>query len=425
MERIRQAVIVTTAAPDPGIRVGGLPLLKRTILTLGRAGLTEVLIVAGPAALAFRAEIAGDTAYGRAGITATMVDSIGPSSGEDCVVVGLAHVFDDAAVRAVVDAPGDEGRRPVHAGRSGPDRVVYVGGEILLDALRCHGSLAAAIAALDAADQISDVQLGTSLVARVDTPADRANAQDLLLRSLAKPTDGFVARHLNRRISRLATRALLACPVTPNQMTMVAGAIGFAGVWLVANATWTGMVAGAALIEAQSILDGCDGEIARITFQRTRLGEWLDNVIDDAINIAYAVALGHATAVLLDAPLYRAIGLLTACGFVIYAAVLYADLALVHGSGNPFLFRWWFQKRDAYLQQSLSGGGPRSHLAGLVHAMGRRDLFLLAFLVLCAAKQPHVAVLWYAAVALVSALLASVHVLASAARALGIARSPR
>jgi phosphatidylglycerophosphate synthase len=168
------------------------------------------------------------------------------------------------------------------------------------------------------------------------------------------------------------------------------------------------VIAGAALVQVQSILDGCDGELARLKMQGSRLGEWLDNVIDDAINVVYAVALGHAAAVLLGVPAYRSVGLFAGGGFAIYAAVLYAHLGLVCGRGDPFLFRWWFQKQDTYVGQSLAS----SRVVSVIHAMGRRDLFLFAFLVLCAARQPHVAVLWYAAVALVLAVLAVVHLLA-------------
>ena len=163
---------------------------------------------------------------------------------------------------------------------------------------------------------------------------------------------------------------------------------------------------------AAVILDGCDGGIARLKFQGSKLGEWLDNVLDDTINIAYGVALGHAAAVLLEEPAYRWLGLATGAGYVIYNAVLYAQLWLVHGSGNPFLFRWWFQKQDAYLQQSLAGAGVVARVVGLFHAMGRRNLFLLSFLVLCAVRLPQIAVVWYAAIALVSAVLALIHVVA-------------
>jgi phosphatidylglycerophosphate synthase len=173
---------------------------------------------------------------------------------------------------------------------------------------------------------------------------------------------------------------------------------------------WWTVALGAFLVHVQSVLDGCDGELARLKFQSSRFGEWLDNVLDDTMNIAYGLALGHASAVLFDMPLFRWLGLGTAIGYAIYNAVLYAHLWLVFRRGNPFLFRWWFQRDDAYIQDAL--GGP----VGVVHALGRRDTFLFAFFVLCLLRLPQVATVWYFAIAAISGGLAIAHVLAGGIR---------
>ena len=76
-----------------------------------------------------------------------------------------------------------------------------------------------------------------------------------------------------------------------------------------------------------------------------------------------------------------------------YDGVVYAQLALRHGgTGNPFAFRWWYQKDAAPIATRVSG------VAAVIHALVRRDTFLLAFLFLCLARLPQVAVLWYSIV---------------------------
>ena len=43
----------------------------------------------------------------------------------------------------------------------------------------------------------------------------------------------------------------------------------------------------------QSMLDGCDGELARVRFQQSKLGAWLDTFVDDVLNVLITVAVGH------------------------------------------------------------------------------------------------------------------------------------
>src|SRR5262249_8002197 len=201
-----------------------------------------------------------------------------------------------------------------------------------------------------------------------------------LFGGLRKPVDGPVSRWLNRYLSLAVTRLLLDTKVTPNQMTLVATAFGVAGVAAVFSATWTGVAVGAVLVQAQSILDGCDGEIARLKFQASPFGAWLDNVLDDLVNAAFGLALGVASAELLGQPVWKWLGIFAAAAFCCYYALVYAQLALVHRTGNPFAFRWWFQS-----SADPSAGG---RVAGALRALARRDVFLLGFMVLVLARLP-------------------------------------
>ncbi|HWO22291.1 MAG TPA: NTP transferase domain-containing protein [Kofleriaceae bacterium] len=54
--------------PKPLHRVGGVPLIKRTILTLASAGVTRVVVVTGFMADQIRATVTGDPAYAAAGV---------------------------------------------------------------------------------------------------------------------------------------------------------------------------------------------------------------------------------------------------------------------------------------------------------------------------------------------------------------------
>jgi phosphatidylglycerophosphate synthase len=194
-------------------------------------------------------------------------------------------------------------------------------------------------------------------------------------------------------------------------MSVVAGIVGLCGVLLVLLAQGSlGVLLGAALIDAQSILDGCDGEIARLKFQSSKIGEWIDNGTDDALNVLYCSALGVASARLLGAPALLWIGLAGGAGYAIFMAVLNYQLATVHHSGSPFVFRWWFQPPGADLHATLSGPAATTRLAATFRALGRRDVMLLAFVGLAALQLLQVATVWYALIGLSNGGVAIAHV---------------
>ena len=89
--------------------------------------------------------------------------------------------------------------------------------------------------------------------------------------------DGIVSRYFNRPLSRPAARALRGTALTPNAVTAFTVVLAFATGAMVA-AGWN--IAGGILIQAVSVLDGVDGEIARLKAQTTRFGAVFDAVTD-------------------------------------------------------------------------------------------------------------------------------------------------
>ena len=98
--------------------------------------------------------------------------------------------------------------------------------------------------------------------------------------------DGIVSRYLNRPLSRPAARALRGTPVTPNAVTAFTLVLAVATGLMIA-AGWNAV--GGILIQAVSIIDGVDGELARLKAQATRFGGVFDAVTDryaDAVMLA-------------------------------------------------------------------------------------------------------------------------------------------
>ena len=113
----------------------------------------------------------------------------------------------------------------------------------------------------------------------VVNPEDQLTAERKLDTWLVKPTDGVFAR-MNRRISIPISRQLIKAPITPNMVSLFTLLVSFAsGVYFGLGGYWN-MLFGAVLSVWASILDGCDGEVARIKLQSSDFGCWLETVCD-------------------------------------------------------------------------------------------------------------------------------------------------
>jgi phosphatidylglycerophosphate synthase len=114
---------------------------------------------------------------------------------------------------------------------------------------------------------------------RILTPQQRLSAEHKLDRWLVKPTDGIFAR-MNRRVSVPISRQLIRFPITPNMVSLFTLGVSFiSGVFYAFGGYWN-MLVGAILSVSASILDGCDGEVARLKLQESDFGCWLETVCD-------------------------------------------------------------------------------------------------------------------------------------------------
>ena len=126
----------------------------------------------------------------------------------------------------------------------------------------------------------------------VETPADVPVAEQRLMRSLVKDTDGFMARHVERPISLQISRRLAGTAITPNQMSLISIAVGVCGGPFFLSSRPLMQTIGALLFLAHSILDGCDGELARLKFQQSRWGGVLDFWGDNVVHIVIFACMG-------------------------------------------------------------------------------------------------------------------------------------
>jgi phosphatidylglycerophosphate synthase len=214
---------------------------------------------------------------------------------------------------------------------------------------------------------------------RVVDQASRKRAESAIFAELMRGDLGFVARYLNKPVSFFITRNLLChLPVTPNQVTIGAALVGLAGAVLIASGNYALMVWGFFLAHVQSILDGCDGELARVRFQQTAIGEWLDTLVDDGLNIVTFAALGIGFYRATGSTLYLSAGLAASLMHVAYDWVALSELRR-QGEGGEIIKIRWRLAGGKNLKARMAKKGVTLSLVFIT--MGRRDFYILAFLV--------------------------------------------
>ena len=125
----------------------------------------------------------------------------------------------------------------------------------------------------------------------VDDKSDRKNAELLICNKLKKNTDGPVSQILNRPISLRITKVLLKTGITPNQITIFSTIMGLVGASFFFSGEYFYLILGGIIIHIHSIVDGCDGEVARLKLRQSKYGGWLDSVLDRYVDAAIILGL--------------------------------------------------------------------------------------------------------------------------------------
>jgi CDP-L-myo-inositol myo-inositolphosphotransferase len=127
---------------------------------------------------------------------------------------------------------------------------------------------------------------------------------------------------------------------------------------------------GAFILQCASVLDGVDGELARIRLQKSKVGEWLDTVSDDVSNLLFYAGLSIGAESL---PFWRElvwsarIAILASLGAM---ALYYIELAR-RGTGDFYALKW-----------EDPPPGTRGQVVRLLRSVLKRDFFIFAFLCL-------------------------------------------
>jgi len=149
-------------------------------------------------------------------------------------------------------------------------------------ARECHDtSLSGAVRVLAAEGRARALDVSGYFSIDVDDDAALRRAESVLLANLRdKPNDGPVSRYFNRPLSVRISRWLVSYRITPNQISLFSFLCCVLAAGLFMLGGYSTLLLGGFLAQFASIIDGCDGEVARLKFQSSPYGAWFDAVLD-------------------------------------------------------------------------------------------------------------------------------------------------
>lgn len=100
--------------------------------------------------------------------------------------------------------------------------------------------------------------------------------------------DGFISRHINRKLSEPAARMLARTRLTPNQASW--GAFGIALLSFISFTLGQNIIGGL-LAQLSSVVDGIDGSLARLKGMSSAFGGFLDSVLDRYADILIVLGM--------------------------------------------------------------------------------------------------------------------------------------
>lgn len=377
--RIAAVLAFPTDGAHPLDDLAGLTLVARCVLALQKAGIEEVLLLHSAENNEIAARVQGDP---RVRVRVVPIPCSDRTEALELLPKRSNEPILIAAVEDVVD-PGIYGALR----RADPGNLLGVaawGGEEPAGPFVASFPAELATFAVDGSDlprrlvvagKLAALDIRPRWHAHAGTPEGRNRASFELFEACRKPMDGMISRNINRHISILVSKRLVSTGVTPNQISILTFLLGIAGAWSVAQGGYFWSLLGAFLFQWNSILDGCDGELARVRYQHSKLGQWLDTVFDDVSNVLFygGLAIGAAA--------HSQVRIFVPCGIVAMAATLltmaqyYTELVRL-GSGDFYAIQWGIDKAPR---------GVVAKIVALFERVLKKDFFIFLFLCMAVA----------------------------------------
>jgi phosphatidylglycerophosphate synthase len=294
---VTTAIIVASDRDvSPLTQLGGLSLLKRAVLTARKAGVTTCYILCSHEHDELQRELQQDARVTIPVVWIQPGDDLSTIAQESaCFMFAVHTVFRHPLLQSLSPYASAEKTTVVADAAGSPLLAVLPGvwvGEIVAEL--AQGKSLQETTLLTGSVRVPAEAVAGHFIRRLTARAELGRVEHELLLSLENPRDGQVDTYFNRKLSRPITRWFLRTPLSPNQITVLSCVVGLLGALCFFPGGYWGPLCGALLLQFSVVLDCCDGEVARVKFMESPLGDWLDIVCDTVVSIAIFLGLGVA-----------------------------------------------------------------------------------------------------------------------------------
>jgi CDP-L-myo-inositol myo-inositolphosphotransferase len=198
-------------------------------------------------------------------------------------------------------------------------------------------------------------------------------AEDILFSHVGKTETGWISRNINSKISLPTSRLLVRTPLTPNMISVMINIIGMLSGPFYATGH---PVLGALFLQIATVLDRCDGEVARVKLMETKRGQWVDTISDQVTVLSFLIGVPLGYYSITKNPMAIALGSLNIGIFLFFLAWSFYFLLRYTDSGSLVSY---------FNVDKMIGDKNRSFvhkLIGIVRPMSRRNFYSLGFLIL-------------------------------------------
>ena len=271
------------------IPIFGEPAIKRNFLLLRQLGIKKIIVLGRMDLYERLSDISGlgDFIFCPANIKEDVLEQM--IKGENVLLLKANHVLDKFSLQEVIkrcekDICVLEG--------DGEEPVFIAPKEDLKEIIQTFLDREDTASFIERAKKIKGVA-GLPYVLR--QKKDAKKAEHMLIKALSlekRDTDSFIAKNFDRNISLFFTKRLVHTSVSPNQITLTGMSIGLVGAFLLSFPNYWAQLLGAFLFLFCVIVDGVDGEIARLKLKESMFGHYLDIITDNLVHIAIFVGMG-------------------------------------------------------------------------------------------------------------------------------------
>jgi phosphatidylglycerophosphate synthase len=271
--------------------VAGLPVIQRIVLSALRCGFDRIIVLGNEHTPRLRALFGGDVRSHAVEVT----DKLPAIEGATVALIRSDRLV-TAATLARVTAAGLDGR-PLLFGAAGRHDIALCRSSAL-PGIELHTLTPEATGATWTAlrrGAAERVWLDGEICLPIRDQASVREAEAALCRELrtkSATTDGPLAHWIDRRLSlRISNWLTRHTRVRPNQITLFGTCVGLLAAATLGIGTYWSGVAGTLLFLCATILDGCDGEVARLTFSESAFGQKFDVITDNIVHVAIFIGL--------------------------------------------------------------------------------------------------------------------------------------